>query len=163
MKKLLFTLFITSAVMLLSSCIIVPPDFRHSLTLKNETNYNITDWYVENIDGNIFLPSETHTCPITILESDTIRNLEEDFYFVAFSLKSRPDPYNSFNQDYYYSFTSVYLDEDTVYHLKTIDNYGHGDFHARSVSPNGSASPSEPQFYLLDSNGNRIELHKVEK
>lgn len=162
MKKLLFTLFITSAVMLLSSCIIVPPR-EYDITLHNEFHdYNpltykwIDDWYIENKNGVIFRDSPRDQ-PIEPHGFDTIHDLPEDYYYVVFA------PH--FERHYYKSSTAVYLDNDVEYELQYISIYneGEGDFYDRSVSPNGSASPSEPQFYLLDSNGNRIELHKVEK
>lgn len=156
MKKNIGILFFSITLVLFSSCVVVhtrhdPEDYipvpvvqKYSITFKNNTYDNITDWYVENRAGTNFEKSSNFV-PVRSGNQSTIHNLIKNDYRVVFSYRPIPDI-----NDYYCS-AFTYLDEDIEYKLYE-DN-----FYSRSQGTSSGAP-----FYLMDSNGNKIELYKLE-
>lgn len=156
MNKNIGIVLISITLMLFSSCVVVhtrhdPDDYiptpvipKYNITFKNNTYDNISDWYVENRAGTNFEKSSNFV-PVRSGEQSTIYNLLKSDYRVVFSY--RPIPGIS---DYYCS-AFTYLDENVEY--KLYEN----NFYSRA-----QGNSSDSQFYLMDSNGNKIELYKLE-
>lgn len=143
MKKTFLILLCVLLLPLFSSCIIVTHEY--DITLFNNSDYLVTDWYVEDEDGRNYTKSSDFV-PVQIDQESTIKNLDEDTYRVVLSFILFPE-----SEDYFCS-NFVYLDEDVVYKVY------HDRFYSRSQE-----NPGEPRLYLEDANGNIIPLHKLEK
>lgn len=154
MKKIISILLFSITFVLFSSCVYVnpkhlpdPDDYipLHNITFINNTDDYVTDWYVEDKNGRNYEKSE-YCVPIRSRDSSTIYNLHERYYRVVFSYTRSPS-----YSDYYCS-AYTYLDTNTKYQLNE------NTFTYRSQN-----NLNEPQFYLSDENGNKIELYKMNK
>lgn len=142
MKKIFLILTAILLLPLFSSCIIITEDY--DITFFNNGDRDITDWYVEDYDGENYAKSQNRFVPVPIDYKSTIKDLNKDYYRVVFSYRPYPDEYDYWCSDY------TYLDEDVEYKVYQ------DRFYSRSIN-----KPNESQFYLIDSKGNKLPLHKL--
>lgn len=143
MKKHIYLFLITSILILFSSCVIVAPDIRYDITFKNDTGFNVRDWYVENYDGRNFAKSDDYV-PVNAYSQSTVHDLHPDFYRVRFSY---------FKDILYFDSNYTFLDEDIIYIL-SYDN-----FYSRAISDENADNP-EKYLVLKDNKGNTYKLEK---
>ena len=151
MKKVLSILLIASALMLLASCIIVPPEIRHTFYFNNNTSDHIYDWYLKDESGNNYALSDDYCeVPAHHISSMTV---EEGYYQVWFCISSITTPRS--NVDVYaHTTTFVHLDSDVTF--KRMTNLYYTGY-VRSAESAGNSS-DETNFVLVDSNGNEYPL-----
>jgi len=153
MKKLLQLLVVAGILTMFTSCVYVgraPHHDTYDFTFKNNTDWDITDWYLKDSYGYNHSKRGSSANKVYAGEKDTLYDLDFDYYTVWFSYERRPGYF-----DYYHTY-EFKLDTDTVYDLYR------DDFYERAVLVPGTEE-TEPVFYLTDSDGNRIELVKEEK
>ena len=150
MKKLFTILIISLTVTILSSSIIVtngePSTPIYNITLNNNTNYPINDWYVKNADTERKYAKSSEAVSIPRNSESTMYGIPEGNYYIVFTLS---DP--AIAEDYKFS-AKTYINRNTLYYARSSLNYSY-----RSVLP----SSSEGKLVLIDSAGNEIELVKV--
>ena len=158
MKKIVSVLMIAFIATLLSSCVVVAVDSpRYTMYFYNDTaSQYIYDWYVEDADGNNYLPD---TEPIDGYyevdcgEYDWVSNLPRGNYRIVFCI------YAGRTADYYLTSDYEYIDEDMSFRLRNEVFY-EGKW--RSAGNSGTEE-EETQLVLVDSKGNKYPLEKVEK
>lgn len=155
MKKILPLLVLTGILTLFTSCVYVGPVYHetYDFTFNNNTIWNVYDWYLKDSDGHNHSKNGDRYNKVSALSKSTYHDLYKDYYTVIFSYESRPDFF-----DYYASAYDVYLNTDTEYKLLQDDFY-----EKRAAVVSGEEVVNEPNFYLVDSEGNRIEMVKIEK
>lgn len=152
MKKIIYVLLAACLVGLLSSCVVVEPHrFReYDFTFNNNTDDIIGDWFLKDDHDNNYSKRGKEANRVLPGCKDTMHDIEYDDYRLYFSY--------SYNPDYtdYYKTKWFTMDDDTEFRLSTERFY---DRSAVSVSTD---SADEGKLYLIDSNGNTIELIKVD-
>lgn len=148
MKKLITGLLLFTSFILLSSCVVVAERHFHyyDFTFENDSDFYIADWYLRTEDGRQEAKSSDFVT-VRPHHSSKLTNVIEDDYRVFFSFGALPD--------LYYYTDLFYLDSDKVYYL-----YQH-KYYRRSII--NEPDNSEPSFYLMDSDGNVIDLQTEKK
>lgn len=160
MKKLIPLLSLTFLIGLLSSCIFAldtsklgnsgstTTKTRFDITCRNNTSVKVTDWFVQDDDGQNYYNSEDE-CHISPGSYDKITGLSKDYYkvFLTFNVKEQ------LQETDYESSNFIYLDEDV-----TFDIARRGFYRAASTAE----SDSEEEFVLICSNGKEYPLVKVD-
>ena len=156
MKKLFLGIFAASIMMVLSGCVyvsdkppvvIAPTPLFYSITFVNDTNENVSDWYVKALGNNKSIAkSSVVECPVPAGQSSTLDWLPKNTYYkVYFSI--------------YPEYTTIYTSEGYVY-LDTNVEYVLTKRAYQNRSADSDEDQSETEFYLSGSDGSEIPLIK---
>lgn len=152
MKKIFTLLLLATLISVFSGCVYVNTDVkyhhRNTLYVYNDSRYTIRDWYVEAEDGVIYNPTRENT----VIERNSrgkINDLPNDYYRVWIRL-------DEFEWDST-NFTHIYC--DTNYY---VCNYRKDDYFQNRAAITNNNEESDTLF-LMDDQGNIIELEKVNK
>ena len=157
MKKILFITSILIAAVMLSSCVFygfdrtvtvttkTTPVQKHSMTLSNQTSYDVEDWYCKDTSGKKYTFGND-PYPVLSGHQSTMTGLPVTYYHVIFTF----DYYCT--RDSYRTSNEVYLNRDYEYVLEerviTVS----------SAARNASETVQKKEFVLVGSDGSETVL-----
>lgn len=161
-KRINFAVLFLCFACIFSSCVfyvpVSPPEPVHvySLTFKNNSSYNVYDWYLKDSNNNNKVKYLNEFYPVYSGCENSINNIPCDNYFVYFSFTKNPKA-----SDYWVSSKHVYINKNKVYEIKNwVNNQVTDEFYNRSVI-NSAFSESEEKLFLVDEENNVIEFVKA--
>ena len=160
MKKLIPLLSLTFLIGLFSSCILAvdtsklgnsgskTTKTRFDITCRNNTYVKITDWGVQDKDGNNYVKDDDE-CPIPAGSSDTITDLKKDLYKLFFTFEVK----QQLQEEDYEITNFIELNEDVTFDIARRKYYRAAE---------NAVSDYEEEYVLICSNGKEYPLVKVE-